>query len=125
MAQTNGIKELTKKREIFYSPNCKNICHICPLAKQRCLSFPTFNNIADNAFDLVHCDIWGPFKTLTHAGHSYFATVVDDKSRYTRVYLLENKNDILQVIHRFFKMIVLKSHLTRITSRRKDELKNT
>ena len=94
------IKELAKI-EISDFPNCKEVCHICPLAKQRRLSFPILNNIAENVFDLIHCDIWGPFKTPTHAGHSYFATIVDDKSRYTWVYLLKHKSDILQVIPRF------------------------
>ena len=63
------------------------------------------NNVADNTFDLVHCDIWGPIKTPTHARYSYFITLVDDKSRYTWVYLLKNKNDALQIIPRFFKLI--------------------
>lgn len=91
--------------KISDSPNYKEVCHIYPLAKQRRLSFPTLNNIVENAFDIVHCDIWVPFKTQTHVGHSYFATIVDDKSRYTWIYHLRNKNDILQVIPRFFKLI--------------------
>ena len=77
------IKELAKMIEIFDFTNCKEICHICLLAKQRRLPFPSLNNTAGNTFDLVHCNIWYPFKTLTHAGYSYFATIVDDKSRYT------------------------------------------
>lgn len=32
-------------------------CLVCPLSKQKCLSFHAYNNIADKPFDLVHCDI--------------------------------------------------------------------
>ncbi|KAA0037194.1 Retrovirus-related Pol polyprotein from transposon TNT 1-94 [Cucumis melo var. makuwa] len=49
--------------------------------KQKRLSFPALNNVAGNIFDL-HYDIWGPFKTQTHAGHTYFTTIVDDKSSF-------------------------------------------
>ena len=95
------IKELTKMIEISDFTNYKEMCHICPLPKQRRLSFLALNNIAENTFDLVHCDIWGPFNTLTHAGRSYFVTIVDDNSRYTWIYLLKHKSDILQVIPKF------------------------
>ena len=81
--------------EISDSLNCKEVCHICSLAKQRRLSFLALNNIDEHTFDLVRCDVWDPFKTQTHAGHSYFATIVDDKSSYTWIYLLRNKNEIL------------------------------
>lgn len=101
----NKIKELSKRIEISDSLNCKETCHVCLLAKQKRLSFPALNNVAENIFDLVHCGIWGPFKTQTHVGHSYFATIVDDKLRYTWVHLLRNKNNILQVIPCFFKLV--------------------
>ena len=44
-------------------------CHICPLAKQRRLPFTSPNNMCTHAFDVIHCDIWGPFHTPTHYGH--------------------------------------------------------
>ena len=42
---------------------------------------------------------------LKHIGHFYFVTNVYDKSRFTWIYLLRNKNDVLQVNPRFFKLI--------------------
>ena len=32
-------------------------CFICPLAKQRNLSFTAHNNMSSSLFDLIHCDI--------------------------------------------------------------------
>lgn len=56
------------------SPNCSP-CRICPLAKQRRLSFPFNNHVASSPFDVIHCDVWGPFKNPTYAGHKYFLTL--------------------------------------------------
>ena len=36
---------------------CTDICNICPMAKQKRLSFPFNNNFFDSPFDLVHVDI--------------------------------------------------------------------
>lgn len=89
----------------FYSKKSHEHCRICSLAKQKRLSFPFVNHVSEHTFDLVHCDVWGPFSTKTHVGHSYFLTLVDDCSRYTWVYLLKHKNEVLHVIPHFFKMI--------------------
>lgn len=49
----NRIKELSKLIEISDSLNCKEVCHVCPLDKQRRLSFPTLNNVVEHTFGLV------------------------------------------------------------------------
>ena len=36
-------------------------CDICPLAKQKRLPFNNSTTISNECFDLLHCDIWGPF----------------------------------------------------------------
>lgn len=43
-------------------------CTICPLSKQTRCSFPLSNNRADGVFDLVHLDVWGPYRTPTYDG---------------------------------------------------------
>ena len=74
------------------------VCTVCPLAKQKRLSFPNENNICSSIFDLVHCDIWGPFSIPSINGFKYFLTIVDDCSRCTWVYLLKFKYDARIVI---------------------------
>lgn len=39
-------------------------CKACPLAKQSRLAFPISNTIAQNPFELIHVDIWGPYKEI-------------------------------------------------------------
>lgn len=58
-------------------------CFTCSQAKQTKLPFPKSSCVSLNSFDLVHIDIWGPYKHSTFDGHKYFLTIVDDCSRYT------------------------------------------
>lgn len=81
-------------------------CHVCPLAKQKQLPFQSFNHIRDELFDMIHCDIWGPYIVSTHNGYKYFATLVDDHSRYTWIYLLKQKYDIKEIFSRFYTFIL-------------------
>lgn len=37
-----------------------SFCHVCHLAKQRKLSYPSPNKICNSIFELLHIDIWGP-----------------------------------------------------------------
>lgn len=40
----------------------KSHYEICQLSKQVRLSFPTSSSVSQEIFDLVHCDVWGPYK---------------------------------------------------------------
>jgi hypothetical protein len=40
---------------------------------------------------LIHSDLCRPIKPPTYSGFSYFLTSINDKSRYTIVYLLKRK----------------------------------
>ncbi|XP_019236658.1 PREDICTED: uncharacterized protein LOC109216896 [Nicotiana attenuata] len=59
----------------------QNKCFVCPLAKQSRLSFPDSEKRSTRPFELVHMDVWGPYKKATHDRKHYFLTVVDDFSR--------------------------------------------
>ena len=69
-------------------PNVSNVhsnkdCTLCPIAKQKRLPFPFFNHFSGNAFDLIHCDVWGLFAKSTHDGFRYFLTIVNDATSST------------------------------------------
>ena len=57
------------------------LCEICLRAKQTRNKFPISQSIAKNVFDLVHCDIWGPYETPSSCGAHYFLSIIDDASR--------------------------------------------
>jgi hypothetical protein len=80
-------------------------CNICPLAKQHCLSFPHSITASAQPFDLIHCDLWGPFSTKSISGSSYFLTIVDDHTRFTWIHLLDNNSQTRTHIQSFFTMV--------------------
>lgn len=76
-------------------------CHVCHLAKQRKLSFPVSSFVSSSCFDLVHVDLWGPATVISVHGHKYFLTIVDDKSRFTWLFLLKSKADARSCLQNF------------------------
>ncbi|CAM8921226.1 unnamed protein product [Rhodiola kirilowii] len=38
-------------------------CQVCPLAKQSALKFPLSTHVSADIFELIHCDVWGPYPT--------------------------------------------------------------
>ncbi|XP_075087669.1 uncharacterized protein LOC142169672 [Nicotiana tabacum] len=56
---------------------------VCPCAKQTRLTFPTRSIKSSDCFDLIHMDLWGPYRIATYDGNKYFLTIVDDYSRMT------------------------------------------
>lgn len=62
-----------KKMHMFYNA-CKNNsvtlknCEICQLARQARLSFPNSMHRSTFAFQLIHVDVWGPYKCNTFDG---------------------------------------------------------
>ncbi|GMI76014.1 hypothetical protein HRI_001270600 [Hibiscus trionum] len=85
--------------------NKDDVCSICPLAKQHRLPFASSSTRAALPFDLIHCDVWGPFKEATHANQRYFLTLVDDHTRSTWTYLMQHKSDVSAIIPHFISMV--------------------
>ena len=65
---------------------------ICFKAKQTRKVFPNSLNKADTLFSLIHCDVWGPYRTPSSSGALYFLTIVDDHSRAVWIYLMLEKS---------------------------------
>ncbi|GAA0145513.1 hypothetical protein LIER_05694 [Lithospermum erythrorhizon] len=56
-------------------------CDICYQAKQTRDSFSLSDNKACFPFDLVHCDLWDPYRILSSIRARVFLIIVDDFSR--------------------------------------------
>lgn len=50
---------------------------------------------------LVHSDICGPMNVSSLAGAKYFATFIDDKSRYMEIKPLKKKSEILEAFKEY------------------------
>jgi len=55
----------------------------CSMAKFTKLLFPLSSHHSERSFDLIHMDIWGPYKAVAHKKYRYFLTLIDDYSRAT------------------------------------------
>ena len=117
-AKTDGISLLWHQRlghasyrTIHHLPVCTNLlvqsspCHVCPLAKQSRLPFPISTIHTSNCFDILHIDIWGPYKIPSLTGARFFLTIVDDFSRATWTFLLHHKTDIFHIFSTFLTMV--------------------
>lgn len=91
----------------FCSSSTQEPCCICPLAKQRRLPLNVINNLIDNVLDLIHCHIWSLFHLVSHNG-CRFLILVDDYSRYIRVFMVRHKSDVHKTIPNFILMVEIK-----------------
>ncbi|KAG7545539.1 Reverse transcriptase RNA-dependent DNA polymerase [Arabidopsis suecica] len=80
-------------------------CSVCPIAKQKRLSFESHNNVSFKSFDLVHLDVWGPFAVESVEGFRYFLTIVDDSTRVTWIYMLRNKGEVSKYFPAFLNHV--------------------
>lgn len=78
-----------------------NISQICPKAKLTRHHFPSSNSKTSHAFDLIHIDIWGPYKNPTYNNYRFFFTVIDDFTRMTRVFLMQSKSQAVKILENF------------------------
>ena len=85
--------------------NHSDLCKICPLTKQKRISFPSNPKLSKAPFDLIHIDVWGPFQTPTHDSYKYFLTLVDDCTRVTWLYILKDKGSVATVFPEFLQFV--------------------
>lgn len=89
-----------------------DVCDSCYFAKQSRLQFSPSKHQSSDLFDLVHADLWGPYRFKTNGGYSYFLTLVEDKSRTTWIYLLSDKSSIPHIIKDFISLVQNQFHIT-------------
>ncbi|XP_042067139.1 uncharacterized protein LOC121810436 [Salvia splendens] len=89
-----------------FSNKNHSLCDICPLAKQQHLPFNLSESVANEPFDLIHCDVWGPFLPNTNHGYKYFLTIIDDTSRFVWTFLMQNKSDVQAILVQFFNTVL-------------------
>ncbi|KAL3368368.1 hypothetical protein AABB24_009309 [Solanum stoloniferum] len=82
-----------------------NNCEVCPIARQTRLPFSHSVSKATSIFKLLHMDVWEPYKLETHDGMRYFLTIVDDHSRWTWIFLMRLKSDVLTLLNNFFLQV--------------------
>jgi hypothetical protein len=90
---------LSNKEQV--SKNLSFDCSIYKLGKSKTLSFSSHGSCAEKCFDIVHSDVWGISPVISHARYKYFVTFIDDFNRYTWIYFLQSKSEVLSVFQTF------------------------
>lgn len=80
-------------------------CEECALSKAHTLPFVKSNNHAANSFDIIHSDVWGPSRVGSLSGKYYYVVFIDDWSRYSWIYFLRQKSEVLQLFKYFHAMV--------------------
>lgn len=83
------------------NPASDIICQICPLAKHTRVPFTSSTIKTKHPFQLIHLDVWGPYKVKTYNGCNQFVTIVDDYSRFTWIHLIKARTDCVKVMTDF------------------------
>ena len=71
------------------------------VASDQSILYYVFNesiNKTSKCFELIHVDVWGPYRVPASCGATYFLTVVDDFSRALWTYLLLAKSEVKKVL---------------------------
>jgi hypothetical protein len=65
------------------------------------LSFSTSLHCISSPLELVHSDVWGPTHLLSNDGFRYYVLFIDDFTKFTWIYFLYSKDELLKVFTLF------------------------
>ncbi|KAI3680226.1 hypothetical protein L2E82_50551 [Cichorium intybus] len=83
----------------------EDFCDSCLRAKLTRLPFQTSTIKTNDCFDMIHCDIWGGYRTFSLTHGSYFLTIVDDYSRAVWVYIMKHKYEASEYLISFYNLV--------------------
>ncbi|WVZ97731.1 hypothetical protein U9M48_043245 [Paspalum notatum var. saurae] len=91
-----GLKDITFENE--------KLCSACQAGKQVANTHPSKTFMSTSRpLELLHMDLFGPTTYTSIGGNNYGFVIVDDFSRYTWVYFLEDNTEVAHVFSKFAK----------------------
>lgn len=96
--------------DLFSSVGSRNkdfsACDVCLRSKQCRETFYSSDNKSVIIFDMIHVDLWGPYRSPSICNAYYFLTIVDDHSRGVWVYLLHDKTQVGHTLKNFMALVL-------------------
>nr|KYP43697.1 Retrovirus-related Pol polyprotein from transposon TNT 1-94 [Cajanus cajan] len=118
-----GLAELSRKELVLGLRGVefdKKFCEACVLGKHTRTSFPSSSeHKAKEQLGLIHTDLCGPISPASFSGKKYFISFIDDFSRKTWVYFLQEKSKAFEAFKKF-KVMVEKETNKQIKALRSD-----
>jgi len=88
----------------------ESVCEACAIGKQNRTPSRKPHTRAIKVGELVHSDLVGDGKIpKIDEGFRYVATMIDDYSQYTTIYLLQRKSDLKGVLRKYLKFMKIQS----------------
>jgi hypothetical protein len=81
-----------------------HICESCQVAKCRKLPFPTSTRVSTTPLELIHSDVWSS-PIMSVGGCRYYVVFIDDYSRFTWMFPLQNKSDVFLCFIKFKNLV--------------------
>nr|GEX15260.1 ribonuclease H-like domain-containing protein [Tanacetum cinerariifolium] len=75
-------------------------CEVCHRAKQTRDPFPLSDHKSEKLGELIHLDLWGPYRVTSREGFKYFLTIVDDFSRAVLPISVLNGKSTYELVHK-------------------------
>jgi len=110
------LNKLISKDLVIGLPKLKfekdRLCDACQKGKQVRVSFKSKNIVSTTQpLQLLHMDLFGPFRTMSFGGNYYTLVIVDDYSRFTWTLFLTHKRDAFHAFKKLAKIIQNKKNL--------------
>ncbi len=80
------------------------MCDACQKAKSHQLPYSISSSISSHPLELIYSDVWGPAPTSV-GGKQYYVSFIDDFSKFTWIYLIKFKSEVIQKFHEFQALV--------------------
>jgi hypothetical protein len=88
----------------FWALQKDRVCCACQAGKQVGAHHPHKNIMTtDRALELLHLDLFGPIAYISIDGSKYCLVIVDDYSRFTWVFFLQEKSQTQETLKGFLR----------------------
>ena len=99
-----GHPSLSKFQKLvpYFSSLSSLECESCQLRKHTRVLFPkSLDPRTKSPFELVHTDVWGPYRSTSTLGFRYFVTYIDHYSRCIWLFLMKTRVQLFSIFQKF------------------------
>jgi hypothetical protein len=96
------VRFVLNKNSLPFSSNLspESVCDVCQQAKCHQLPYPISTSASKAPLELIFSDVWGP-ACDSIGQNKYYVSFIDDFSKFTWIYLLKHKSEVLQKFQEF------------------------